>query len=117
MDTHHHRRPLQPTNRTTICPQLHRLRRQRSDIHLPGELTDSNGNPATNTTGATISVSVTTWGGTLTGSVNGTLTATIPNGASNSGQITFATETGSWSFDTLTAKNTGHTDATATFNK
>jgi len=87
-------------------------------------LTDSSGNPVLNTTGSAISVTVTKSAGTFTGSA----TVTIANGASESGgggdgtvagRISFTTESGSWSTDTLgaTVSPNSYTTPTASLSK
>jgi hypothetical protein len=86
-------------------------------FHSSVNLTDTSGNPVVNNTGAAISVSVTASAGTLTGATGGILTVTIPVGSSTSGSVDFASQGGSWNSNTITAKSTGYTDATATFNK
>ena len=86
-------------------------------------LTDAYGNPVNNSTGNPISITVTTDGGSFTGSP----TVSIPNGSSVSssggdgtvaGQIKFSTGGGSYGPDHLTATPTPtYTTATASFTK
>lgn len=87
-------------------------------------LTDLYGNPVSNTTGSAISVTV----NASLGSFSGSATVSIPkNGttsnkggdSSNSGEVTFNSQNGSWATDTLSMTNTGSplTPATASFSK
>jgi hypothetical protein len=106
-----------PQNGTLFAQTYSSCSGNGATFHSSVNITDNSGNPVVNNTAAAISVSVTASAGTLTGATGGILTVTIPVGSSASGPVDFASQAGSWTSNTITAKSTGYADGTATFDK